>query len=155
MTDLANNTTLPHPWAGLAGEWTGVKHLWLDPDEPDASSPSLLTVTLDPQRPAFRMAYTWKYDGKNIAGILDVTFGGGVVRSVWTDTFHTAPDQMALEGSLDNDRVTLLGRSLAPPVPDWGWRMVLEPDERQFIVRMFNVAPDGREDRAVEIAWHR
>lgn len=141
--------------AALAGDWSGVSHLWLDPAELDGSSPTRLTVTPDGNRPALRFAWDWKHEGKGIAAVLDVTFGGGVVRAVWTDTFHTGREQMALEGTWENAIASLRGTGVEPAGSGWAWRIVIESAASRLVIRMFNISPDGLEDRAAELSWRR
>lgn len=48
------------------------------------------------------------------------------------------------------------GTYAAPPGPDWGWRIVIEPESRDgFRMLMFNITPNGEEALAVQATYSR
>ena len=49
--------------------------------------------------------------------------------------------------------LSLLGSYAAPPGPDWGWRIVLEPLSETLQIRMDNITPDGEDLPAVEATY--
>lgn len=64
---------------------------------------------------------------------------------------------MHCAGTLTLDGVaSVQGRYAAPPGPDWGWRITLTPSsDAAFVLRMFNITPDGTEMLAVEAPYTR
>jgi hypothetical protein len=54
------------------------------------------------------------------------------------------------------DAMSVIGYYAAPPDPDWGWRIALQPDSAdQFRLIMYNISPDGEEMLAVEAVFSR
>jgi hypothetical protein len=50
--------------------------------------------------------------------------------------------------------ISVQGSYPAPPGPDWGWRIVVEPREGAgFRLEMRNVTPEGEEAIAVEAEY--
>jgi hypothetical protein len=64
---------------------------------------------------------------------------------------------MACRGAVSNrGEISVLGSYAAPTGPDWGWRIVITPDEGQSLrIVMFNISPDGQEELAVETDYTR
>ena len=65
-----------------------------------------------------------------------------------------------LEGAIvtrpiSNGNVEVRGSYPAGDGPDWGWRIVLSPARARLEITMFNVTPDGAEERAVEGIYAR
>ena len=51
---------------------------------------------------------------------------------------------------------SVVGSYAAPPGPDWGWRVTIEPaQDDRFALVMHNITPDGKEHLAVEAAFSR
>ena len=52
--------------------------------------------------------------------------------------------------------VSIQGSYAAPPGPDWGWRILIEPRQADsFWMVMYNISPEGREALAVEATYAR
>jgi hypothetical protein len=63
---------------------------------------------------------------------------------------------MNFTGTCDEQgTVRVLGSYAAPPGPDWGWRIEIEPAAGSWTLRMFNITPDGQEVLAVEATLSR
>jgi hypothetical protein len=107
----------------------------------------------------FSFEYTWADKGMPQEGILVVQHdpGTGVASAAWTDTWHMAHAFLHLDGRLEVDgRLNLLGSYPAPPDPDWGWRITIDPESTEsFRLRMFNIAPQGPEMIAVDTLFSR
>jgi hypothetical protein len=59
-------------------------------------------------------------------------------------------------GDIGNGVVSIKGSYSAPPGPDWGWRTVIEPAGGEtFRLVMYNIAPGGGEELAVEAVYSR
>ena len=145
--------------AGCSGSWAGTSRL-TDPSmnvSDDSPSTAELTPLLDGS--FVRLDYTWAYQGDGQEGSLLIGFetGPAVVTAHWVDTWHMGEAVMSCQGTVENDgSVTVLGSYAAPPGPDWGWRIVLQPlDGAALRLVMYNVTPDGDEGLAVEADYTR
>lgn len=132
------------------GPWTGTNRLWLDPDgEPEVSD---ATAEVGPDT----LSYTWSRADQAHQGTYAFTREQDTVLATFTDSFHTGSKPMACMGPGSNDRISVTGAYAAPPGADWGWRTEVDTSRADAVVlRMFNLSPDGGEDRAVEITLHR
>lgn len=148
-----------HPLNAILGRWSGTNHLWVHPGEPARESDSTAAVSLELQERVLSFRYTWADAGMPQEGILLVQHdpGTGVASAAWTDTWHMAHAFMHMDGRLElNGRLDLFGTYPAPPDPDWGWRIVIDPhDAESFRLRMFNIAPQGPEQIAVDTLFRR
>jgi hypothetical protein len=148
-----------HPLHALVGQWSGTNRLWVYPGEPERESQSEATISLQLIGRVFSFHYTWADKGIPQEGILVAQHdpGTGVASAAWTDTWHMAHAFMHLDGRLELDgRLNLLGSYPAPPDPDWGWRITIDPESPEsFRLRMFNIAPQGPEMIAVDTLFRR
>lgn len=143
---------------GLTGSWTGTSHLWLRPDDPPADSVSLAEITTLAGDAFLSIAYTWEYDGPQDGLILlNVRTGNAQTAGVWLDSFHTAPGLMPVRTTIDEQGIAVQeGSYSAPPGPDWGWRIVIDPTPApDFHLLMFNITPEGDLYKAVEVVYQR
>ena len=64
---------------------------------------------------------------------------------------------MVCEGSAEDDgTVSFRGTYAAPPGPDWGWQITIEPKgEDAFRFLMYNITPEGEKELAVEVVYSR
>jgi hypothetical protein len=144
--------------AVCAGSWRGSNVL----EDPHSGRPeeSAATATVTPLLGGrfARIDYTWGYQGKPQEGslLLGPDEETGVVRGYWFDSWHQSGKIMLFEGPKPSgEPLSLRGSYPAPPGPDWGWRIELSPSGSRLVMRMFNVTPDGQEQRAVEAAFSR
>ena len=144
--------------AQLAGEWSGTSRLWLSPEEPARESPSTLSASLVANGKFLALRYRWAEDGPQEGLIvLGAEARGDRVRASWVDSWHMGHAMMSCEGALDADgSASVKGSYPAPPGPDWGWRIVIAPIDRDgFRLRMFNITPEGEEQLAVDATYAR
>ncbi len=140
----------------LAGQWTGSSSLWLAPGEEAQESDSTLALTFSAQGKVAELRYTWSVDGEPEDGLLLLRDVRGGVQALWSDSWHTPDGFMLCSGSLTGGLITLPGSYPAPPGPDWGWRIELEPCQANSLqIRMFNITPDGQEMLAVQAVYSR
>jgi hypothetical protein len=152
----------------LIGTWRGTKRLWLAPGEPVRESESGAEIATVAQGQFSELRYTWAYEGEPQEGRLIVGRGpaDGAVQAVWFDTWHMRDQFMVCEGespaagSRGEDAaegaVTVRGSYAAPPGPDWGWEIAIEPRGPDgFRLRMTNITPEGERFLAVEIGYAR
>ena len=148
-----------HPLSAMAGAWSGTNHLWLGDGKPVRESESTGRVDFQLEDRVLSFRYTWSDHGVPQQGLLLVQHdpGTGVATAAWTDTWHMAHTFMHMDGRLELDgRLDLLGSYAAPPGPDWGWRITIDPADRgTFRLRMYNIAPGGPSEIAVDTSYHR
>jgi hypothetical protein len=153
--------------ARMAGEWEGSYRLWFEPDMLAAESAQRGTLRAVLGGRFLLHEYTWDFDGRSHAGI--ALYGYHIDERrwecAWVDSFHTGSSIMysVSPGHADVDtvaeRFSVLGSygdGQTPPGPRWGWRTAIEqPDDDSLVIVMTNIAPDGREGRAVEVNYAR
>lgn len=155
----------PSILSNLPGEWTGENHLWLSPEEPARISECSASVSKTSRNQALCIQYAWYAHSGLQEGLLLLGFGGPVhengltlgIEAVWIDSFHTNSRFMICKGSLQQDgAVSIQGSYAAPPGPDWGWRIFVDPGSAGvFRVAMYNISPEGKEDLAVKMELSR
>lgn len=142
----------------LVGTWSGTSRLWLMPGEPGHDSDSVAEVESVAQGQFFILRYTWSYRGDPHDGM--VIFPSGAdddpTRAIWLDSWHMANAIMVCDTMRDGDIISLQGSYAAPPGPDWGWRIEIEPAEGpRLVTRMFNITPESEEALAVLAEYDR
>jgi hypothetical protein len=143
--------------ARLEGRWVGTNNLWLSPDQAEARvSEATMTVTEVGQGRFVSLAYTWADEGKPQDGLLVIGYDEprAVVTAYWLDSWHMGNTVMSCEGTVDQDGVVEVGGPYAaPPGPDWGWTIRIEPGDDSFRFLMYNVTPEGESALAVETVF--
>ena len=141
----------------LAGNWQGCNRLWLDPDEPAQESEGTAVLQPVAQNKFITLHYTWADEGQPQAGVLLLGQDGAQVNASWVDSWHMQDKIMQLTGTTKPDGSAVVdGSYAAPPGPDWGWRITIQPLENdQFKLIMHNVTPDGAAMLAVEAVFSR
>lgn len=149
--------------ARMAGEWDGTYRLWFEPDmlAGESSQRGSLRPVLGGR--FLLHEYSWDFDGRSYAGIAMYGYHIDERRweCAWVDSFHTGSSIMfsASPETAVAERFSVLGSygdGQAPPGPRWGWRTEIEqPDDDRLVIVMTNIAPDGREGRAVEVDYAR
>ncbi|MBO0720320.1 MAG: DUF1579 family protein [Blastocatellia bacterium] len=143
---------------GCAGIWRGTNRL----EDPHIKSPedSFATALVSPILGGrfVRIDYTWIFYGDPQEG--SILFGyekkSDLVTAYWIDTWHLNDKVMICTGVPAEGELNVLGSYAPPTGPDWGWRIIVTPNEgKTFIIKMFNVEPEGRELFAVESQYRR
>ncbi|HUF46948.1 MAG TPA: DUF1579 family protein [Vicinamibacterales bacterium] len=140
------------------GRWTGTNRLWVDPDKPARSSDATVVVGTAGQGRFVTMAYTWADEGQPQDGLIVVGFekDRNAVTAHWLDSWHNGVKVMRMEGTAEpGGPLFVRGTYPAPPGPDWGWTIRLEPSADRLRIVMHNIWPEGREDLAVEAVLSR
>lgn len=148
------------PLVLATGNWTGTSKLflpWLPAEEQIKSSPSLLSIKIDPAQAYAELAYTWTYEGQPKTGtMLVATDPDSEAASIgWVDSWHQSPFVMKLSGTRKADGVSCAGTYSAGEGPDWGWRIELIASGDQFQIKMTNIMPEGEECWAVDGVYTR
>lgn len=143
----------------LLGAWRATNRLWLAPDEPVRESESLATIRHLGRKQLAEIEYSWAFDGKPQEGRIIVCQdpGSHAVKAVWFDSWHMRNDFMSFQGGVDPTGVVALkGVYAAPPGPDWGWEILIEPAlQGAFRLSMYNIPPGEGKELAVEANYSR
>ncbi|HYW09218.1 MAG TPA: DUF1579 family protein [Longimicrobium sp.] len=138
-----------------AGRWTGTNALHYPPNEAPDVTASTLEVTPVVRGRFARVDYTWSYQGAPHEGTFVIGFDAkaGTANSYWVDSWHMAPGGLTSAG-VDGGALVVLGSYPAPPGPDWGWRIAIEPRPGSSLrIAMTNISPEGEEYPAVEATY--
>jgi GrpB-like predicted nucleotidyltransferase (UPF0157 family) len=151
--------SVPASLGNLVGNWVGVNRLWLSPKEPARISETTASADWIAQGKFLQLQYTWaEEDGPQAGSLLIGQEGeGGQVAAVWMDNWHMGDRLMLCQGDIDEQcKLSVRGSYAAPPGPDWGWQIRLEPGPRDTLrIVMLNISPEGKEALAVEADYRR
>lgn len=151
--------SIPTRIAAAVGDWAGHNKLWFDPTQSAIECDTAAEIRGEAAGRVLRISYTWTFDGKPCAGVLLIgdDAKAGRCDAAWSDSFHNGDRLMPLSGPNAGDGVVSVdGSYAAPPGPDWGWRITLEhPSPDAFVMRMYNITPDGTAALAVEASYAR
>jgi len=151
--------SVPSRLKGATGSYIGEYKLWFEPGSEPLVSETIADLSIVAEKRFFVMRYDWWYEEKRRDGV--IMLGDDVKANrcdaSWIDSFHNGHRIMQCTGPAANDGpISVRGSYAAPPGPDWGWRTELErPDDDSFVMRMFNITPDGAEALAVEATYRR
>jgi hypothetical protein len=152
---MSNLTTL----AEYDGQWRGTNRLHDPNTGSPEDSPTTATITPILGGTFVRLDYTWRYQDTPQEGSLLIGYEAetDVLTGHWIDTWHMGDKVLACRGaSADGRTLSLLGSFVAPPGPDWGWRIVLDlGDTGTWSMIMTNISPEGTEYEAVEAHYRR
>ena len=142
----------------LEGQWKGTNKLWFSPADSPLESATTAGIKKGINGTCVKVAYSWEYEEKPQEGLMIFSFDPNreLVKAAFYDSFHMANDFMVCEGSSEGGKIDVLGEYRAPVGPAWRWRTVFKsdgPDEFRFL--MYNIHPDGTEDKAVESVYER
>ena len=145
----------PHHFlAKLAGSWTGVSKLWLEPDSLTDESPVVGTIQIILEGRFALYLYQGSIEGEVQHGMF--TFGYNTLldryEASWVDSFHNNTAIMFCTGNLTENGFFVLGYYPDPTGgPDWGWRTEVELlDEDHLLITAHNIDPEGGEAKATE-----
>ena len=149
--------TVPTSLLPLEGNWQGTNKLWLDPTKPARESAGTAVLRLIAQGKFAILQYTWADAGQPQDGVLIFGAEQDQVSASWVDSWHMQHKMMHCAGQVKTDgTVWVRGSYAAPPGPDWGWKIAIQPlPSDQFRLIMHNISPDGEEMLAVEVIYSR
>ncbi|KQB99251.1 DUF1579 domain-containing protein [Pedobacter sp. Hv1] len=145
--------------ANLVGSWDGSTRTWFEKDILADESPMRGRITSIMGGRFIRYEYTGTIEGKPFEGLM--TWGYDLsndkCQCAWIDSFHMGTGILASEGRETGNGFSVLGSYGGPEIPiPWGWRTELEIiNSDQFIIRAFNISPEGEEAKATETIYHR
>lgn len=145
--------------ASLVGNWDGSTSTWFEADVLADESPMQGKINLLLDGRFINYEYKGTLNGKSFEGTMTWGYdlGNEKCQCSWIDTFHMGTAIMHSEGHETRSGFVVLGSYSGPGIPiPWGWRTELEiinPD--QFIIRAYNISPEGDETKATETIYHR
>lgn len=145
----------PHHFLSqLAGSWTGISKLWLEPDSLTDESPVVGTIQIILEGRFALYLYQGSIEGEPQHGMF--TFGYNTLldryEASWVDSWHNNTAIMFCTGRPTENGFLVLGDFPDPTGgPDWGWRTeVALLDEDHLVITAYNIDPEGGEAKATE-----
>ena len=145
--------------ASLVGSWDGNTRTWFEKDILADESPMRGKITLLMDGRFLNYEYEGTLNGKPYEGRMTWAYdlGNEKCQCSWIDTFHMGTAIMHSEGSETGNGFSVTGQygwiGIGEP---WSWRTELEIiNSDQFILRAYNISPEGDEAKATETIYHR
>jgi hypothetical protein len=145
----------PHHFLSqLAGGWTGISRLWLEPDTLTDQSPVVGNIQLILDGRFALYLYQGAIQDEPQHGLF--TFGYNTLldryEASWVDSWHNNTAIMFCTGSATDHGFSVLGSYPDPNGgPDWGWRTEVElVDADHLVITAYNISPEGGEAMATE-----
>jgi len=145
----------PHHFlAQLAGHWTGISKLWIEPGKLADESPVVGSIQLVLDGRFALYLYQGSIEGEPQHGMF--TFGYNTTKdqyeASWLDSYHNNTAIMFCVGSEREKGFAVLGTYPDPTGgPDWGWRTEVELiDEDHLAITAYNIHPELGEAKATE-----
>ena len=149
------STGSPHHFLSqLAGGWSGMSRVWIEPDNLADDSPVVGTIQLLLDGRFALYLYQGSIQGEQQHGMF--TFGYNTTldqyEASWVDSFHNNTAIMFCKGSIKENGFFVLGSFPDPNGgPDWGWRTEVELlDADRLLITAYNIDPEGGEAKATE-----
>lgn len=141
----------------LSGHWKGTAQTYFEPGVVADSSPVEAFIRPVLGNRFMLMEYKGAMQGESLEGIALIGFYllKRTFTIAWGDSFHTGTQLLISQGG--DGPLSAMGYYGDPGGgPDWGWRTSIEqPGNDRFILRHFNVTPDGEEALAVETIFEK
>jgi len=145
-----------HFLKSLEGSYKGVTKVWFEPgvvgDEATCTG-TLRSILGD----RFLMhEYSGSMQGNPLEGIAiyGCSLGDGKLQTAWVDSFHNGTAIMFSDNNSTDKPYSVMG--YYGQEPRWGWRTQIDRDEKgKVIITMFNIAPGGTEEKAVETIYEK
>jgi hypothetical protein len=145
--------------ASLVGSWTGTTQTWFEADILADESPMRATATLLMDGRFLNLDYEGVLSGKPFEGkmIWSYDLGNDKCQCSWIDTFHMGTAIMHSEGAETGNGFVVTGQYGWTGIPaPWSWRTELEIiNSEKFILRAYNISPEGEEAKATETIFHK
>ena len=154
MTFEQSSGSPHHFLSQLAGGWSGIARLWLEPDTLADESPVVGTIQLVLEARFALYLYQGSIEGEPQHGMF--TFGYNTItdqyEASWVDSFHNNTAIMFCVGKPTENGFYVIGSYPDPTGgPDWGWRTEVELlDHDHLVISAYNIMPEGEEAKATE-----
>lgn len=143
----------------MVGQWSGVTTVWFEPEKPVDESPCENSFKMVLNGKSLQWDYTGAMQGKPLAGSAFFAYNKQKQQyeMSWMDTFHTGSAIMFFTGKAIDSGLSVLGSYEDPSGgPDWGWRIDIRVSGNDnLVITMFNIFPDGNEQKGVETVLTR
>lgn len=149
-----------HRLARMSGDWEGTTRVWFDPSQP----PAVETTQRGSIRPVaggrFLLHEYEAGEGENAssgAAIYGLHLDERAFESAWVDSFHTGTSVMYSTAPAEGEAFSVRGSyGDGRGGPRWGWRTeIVQPNDDELVITMFNIPPQGPEAKAVETRYGR
>src|SRR5215208_448604 len=150
----------PHHFLSrLAGSWSGVSRLWLEPDKLADESPVVGTIQLVLDGRFALYLYQGSIEDEPQYGMLTIGYNTltDQYEASWVDSFHNNTAIMFCTGKPTENGFSVLGSYPDPTGgPDWGWRTEVElVDADHLVITAYNIHPEYGEAKATEASLTR
>jgi hypothetical protein len=145
--------------SNLAGSWDGSTRTWFEKDILADESPMRGKIAMLMDGRFLSYEYQGTINGKPFEGkmLWAYDLNAQKCQMNWIDTFHMGTGMMHSEGNETGNGFSVLGSYAVEGITVfWGWRTELEIiNSDQFLIRAFNISPEGEEAKATETIYHR
>ncbi|WP_199117173.1 DUF1579 domain-containing protein [Pedobacter sp. ASV28] len=140
--------------ANLVGTWDGSTRTWFEKDVLADESPMQGRIYSLLNGRFIRYEYRGTLNGKTFEGLMVWGYDLENDKCVcsWLDSFHMGTGIMFAEGKETSNGFSVTGQYGTSEMPEiWSWRTDLEIiNSDQFIIRAYNISPNGEETKATE-----
>lgn len=148
-----------HRLAALVGSWDGTTRTWFEKDILADESPMRARIFMVMDDRFMHYEYEGTLNGKPYEGkmLWAYDLGNEKCQCSWVDSFHMGTGILQSEGHETGNGFAVTGKYSWIGLPEpWGWRTELEIiNSTQFIIRAYNISPEGDEAKATETIYHR
>lgn len=145
--------------SNLVGIWEGNTKTWFEKDVLADEAPMRAKINLLLDGRFINYEYSSTLNGKPYQGIMTWAYdlGNEKCQCSWVDSFHMGTAIMHSEGHETKNGFSVTGTygwiGIGAP---WSWRTELEIiNLDQFMIRAFNISPEGDEAKATETIYYR
>ncbi|HMT29863.1 MAG TPA: DUF1579 domain-containing protein [Bacteroidia bacterium] len=145
-----------HFLKSLEGNWRGITKVWFEPGKLADESPCSGTMKSVLGGRFILHEYQGSLEGKPIEGIaiIGCSLCDDKLQTAWVDSFHNGTAIMFSQNNTNASPYSVLAHYAGEPA--WGWRTVITKEHAdKMIITMFNIAPGGSDEKAVETIYER
>lgn len=143
--------------APALGGWPGSNGMRLRPTDDYERSAASAEVQIA-ARNFIAIDYTWSTEGQAQDGLLLISDAPepAAAKAVWADSWHSSESWLEFRGGLADGQLVLEASYPAPPGPDWGWQIRIDPGTGDGPrITMHNLMPGHPAYQVVELALER
>ncbi len=139
----------------LEGNYKGVTKVWFEPGVLGDESPCSGTLRSVLGNRFLMHEYSGMLQGNPVEGmaIFGSSLGEDKLQTAWIDSFHNGTAIMFSENNETGNGYSVLGHY--GQEPRWGWRTVIQKENDKVIITMYNIAPGGNDEKAVETVYEK